>query len=121
MEESNIKFEAAADALPPSTIRITGEVTILTVDALQKKLLSAFEISKNVIIDISGVTELDLAGMQLLCSAHRSSYSHGMEFHVVGHNRLILEMAAASGHLRHKGCEQDSKNTCLWNKGNHQL
>ncbi len=121
MEESVIKFEESADPSLPSTIKITGEVTILTVDALQKELLSAFEITKNVIIDISGVTELDLAGMQLLCSAHRSSYAHGMEFNVMGHNQLIWQMATASGHLRHKGCEQDSKNTCIWNKGNYQL
>jgi len=119
MEESYIEFEAATDATSPSTIRVVGPVTILTVESLQKGFLSAFETTKNVIIDISAVTELDLAGMQLLCSAHRSSYSHGMEFNVVGHNQLILEMAAASGHLRHKGCEQDSKNTCIWNKGNY--
>jgi len=121
MEESFMKFEAAAEATSPSTIRITGAVTILTVAALQKGLLSAFETTRNVIIDISGVKELDLAGMQLLCSAHRSSYAHGMEFNVVGHNQLVWQMATASGHLRHKGCEQDCKNTCMWNKENYQL
>ena len=119
MEESVIKFEESADPSLPSTIKLIGEVTILTVETLQKGILSAFETTKNVVIDISGVTELDLAGMQLLCSVHRSSYAHGMEFNVMGHNDLIWQMAAASGHLRHKGCEQDSKNTCIWNKGNY--
>lgn len=121
MEELYIEFEAAVDATLPSTVRIKGAATILTVAALQKGLLSVFETTRNLVIDISAVTDLDLAGMQLLCSAHRSSYSHGMDFNVVGYNRHILEMATASGHLRHKGCEHDSKNTCIWNKENYQL
>ena len=121
MEESYLEFEAAADELLPSTIRIVGAVTILTVKSLLKDLLTAFETKKNVIIDISAITELDLAGMQLLCSSHRSSIFKGKEFSVVGHNQLIWQMAAASGHLRNKGCEPDSKNTCIWNKGNYQL
>jgi len=121
MDDSHIEFEAATDATLPSTIRFVGTVTILTVDSLLKELLAAFKSTRNVIVDISGITELDLVGMQLLCSAHLSSYLNNMEFRVVGHNPLIWQMAAASGHLRNKGCEKDINNTCIWNKGNYQL
>jgi ABC-type transporter Mla MlaB component len=116
MEESYVEVIPAADAASATKINVVGSVMLPWIGKLQQELLAAFTQSENINMDLSGVTELDLAGMQLLCSAHRSSIVQGKEFRVSGYNPLLWEMAAASGHLRSKGCEPDINNTCVWIK-----
>lgn len=121
MSEGHVEIEEAMDASSPTTIRVVGAVTLQSVETMLTDFVSAFKVSRKIDLDLSAITELDLAGMQLLCSAHRSSYTQSIEFKVTGHNPLVWEMAEASGHLRFKGCEQDINNTCVWCRGGKQL
>jgi ABC-type transporter Mla MlaB component len=116
MEDSYVELIPAMDTASEAKINVVGSVVLPFIGKLQQELLAAFAQTENINMDLSGVTELDLAGMQLLCSAHRSSIVQGKQFRVSGYNPLLWEMAAASGHLRNKGCEPDINNTCVWIK-----
>ena len=96
-------------------VAISGAMTIDRIGELRGLLLEAFSLGKRVHISLAGVTEVDITGLQLLCSAHRTSLAKGVEFSVSGGEGKILSlMAKQAGMLRHVGCPEDICGTCVW-------
>lgn len=54
-------------------LSLTGELTILTAAAQHQKLCASLAASANLDVNLSGVTELDTAGLQLLLAAKREA------------------------------------------------
>lgn len=118
-----VDFSVQVEALPGETgsvvVRVAGPTSTAAVSVLLMKMLEAFEQTNDVILDLCGVTEMDAAGLQLLCSSHRSSIFSNKEFRITGQDRpAIRETAAASGRLRTSGCVIDERHTCIWTGGN---
>lgn len=96
---------------------VTGAMTIERVAELRQGLLKAFEPGKPVVVSVTGVTEVDLTGLQLLCSAHRTSSARGVGFELEGFEAgPVAAVAKLAGMLRHTGCAQDACGTCIWKK-----
>jgi ABC-type transporter Mla MlaB component len=55
------------------TLRLEGELTIGRVGEMVSVLNEALDGLKRSVIDLGGVSEIDAAGIQLLCSLHRSA------------------------------------------------
>ncbi len=73
--------------------RVNGEMTIYTAMEcrdLLRQCLHAGE--KEVEIDLSGVTEIDSAGLQLLIQAKRAGARLGKPVRLVSHSPAVLEM-----------------------------
>lgn len=73
----------------PSVLRIEGELTIFRAAELKPALLAE---PMPLEIDLSGVTELDSAGVQLLMLAKRAAQSHQRELHLVAHSPAVIEV-----------------------------
>jgi anti-anti-sigma factor len=73
----------------PNALRIEGELTIFRAAELKPVLLA--EDAPDV-IDLSGVTELDTAGLQLLMLAKKTALARGHELRLVGHSPAVLEV-----------------------------
>jgi anti-anti-sigma regulatory factor len=98
-----------------ATMKVSGAITLSSVGEFLMQLSTTFDLADNVVIDLSGVTEIDVAGLQLLCSSHRSSLLSSKGLRIVGQDSpAIREPAAASGQVRTSGCEIDTKHTCIW-------
>lgn len=72
---------------PP--LRIEGELTIVRAAEL-KALLLADPIPHT--IDLSGVTECDSAGLQLLMAAKQAALNEGRPLHLLAHSTAVLEV-----------------------------
>ena len=80
------RIEPVADG-----IRVTGEMTVYTAGQIKQPLLDALVGgSTNIEVDLSGVSEFDTAGLQLLLLIHREALVRGR----------TLRFAAASGIVR---------------------
>lgn len=77
---------------PTSGFRIEGELTIYTVADWQARIASAFasDADQSTVIDLSRITEIDTAGLQVLLVAHRTAAARG--------RRLRLTTPASSVH-----------------------
>lgn len=110
-----------ADAPEPTGARrliVSGAMTILHGQELRSALLSAMAEACGVVLDLSGVTEVDVSGLQCLCAAHRTAISQQKFFSVCREgNQRIAAMASAAGYSRHTGCVQDSGHSCVWAEG----
>ena len=63
---------------------IEGKATIHGADELKAALVEAFESASEVMLDVSGVTELDAAFLQLLCAAGKSAAATKKVFQLGG-------------------------------------
>jgi anti-anti-sigma factor len=71
------------------TLRINGELTIFRAMELKPAMLPTPPLTE---IDLSGVTELDTAGLQLLMLAKKAAVAANLELRLVGHSPAVLEV-----------------------------
>jgi anti-anti-sigma regulatory factor len=112
MEEFTAARSGQADDL---TVTMAGNMTIYFAAEMKETLLTAFTESSKLTCNIENVPEIDLAGLQLLCAAHKSSCAAGKTFGIVGLNsESIRKTMVAAGFDRHAGCMKDENSRCLW-------
>jgi anti-anti-sigma factor len=75
-----------------SVLNISGDMTIYTAAALKDELLAHIAKPGEREIDLSEVTEMDAAGLQLLIMAKREAVRHNQALHFSGHSRSVLEI-----------------------------
>ncbi|GFE62761.1 lipid asymmetry maintenance protein MlaB [Geobacter sp. AOG2] len=115
----SVRIETLPQEAGAVVVRVAGPTGATDVSALLMQLLEAFEQTDDVILDLHGVTRIDAAGLQLLCSSHRSSIFSNKGFRITGQDRpAIREAAAASGRVRTSGCAIDVQHSCIWSGGN---
>lgn len=96
-------------------LRLTGRLTIEQAAGLKEALTLALDAARELQVDLSGITEIDLTGLQLLGASHRSSLTSGKHFTIEdGGNRSYLDTVDSSGFRRHVGCDLDTCGTCIW-------
>ena len=73
---TNWSYNAATNS---GTLTLQGELTIRSVGEIKHSLLEAFASAEQVTVDVSSTTDVDVAGVQLLCACQRSSTSRGKQ------------------------------------------
>jgi len=97
-------------------VSISGKLTIQHAHDLKVALVEALAMAQHIRIELINVTEVDLAGMQLICALHRDSVNMKKRMSVSGHSSEILSsFAAASGFSRHVSCMEGE--ACIWSGG----
>jgi len=70
-------------------LSIEGEITIFRAQELKPVLLAS---SPHLELDLSGVTEIDTAGVQLLMLAKKTALAEQRELRLVGHSPAVIEV-----------------------------
>jgi len=110
-----------ADKPDARTLIVNGEMTIQNAGEIRSALLEAFAGVEVLSLDMADVTEIDLAGLQLLCAAHRTSTTDKKSFSISGtENETVKSMIRDAGFDRHTGCVHDVDKTCIWVEGENQ-
>jgi anti-anti-sigma regulatory factor len=103
------------------TIILTGELKIEGAARLRETLLQAYEEAGDLSMDVAQVTGVDVAGLQILCAAHRAFFEAGRQ---LAFNRPVPEVLRQSidetGFSRELGCTRNRSKTCLWASGENQ-
>jgi anti-anti-sigma regulatory factor len=100
------------------TLRLEGELTIQHAGQLKEKLLQAFAETEALSLDLEGATEVDIACLQLLCSAHKTFLAANKELKTIGTIATPFQRAVDdSGYRRKTGCHSDPERDCLWVMG----
>ena len=108
---TTIKNQAATE------VAVSGAMTIDMILELKDRLHEAFHLGKKVRLSLAGVTELDLTGLQLICSAHRTAIAKELELSVEGGDgEAVASVARLSGMPRHMGCARDVGDSCVWKR-----
>jgi anti-anti-sigma regulatory factor len=98
-----------------------GEMTIRNACKIRSALIDAFSGGNNLHLDLNGVTEVDLTGLQLICAAHISSIKLDRCFSFdSSNNESLQKIVQDAGFLRHIGCSVDISKTCVWTGGENK-
>ena len=74
-------------------IPITGEMTIYRAAELKETMLLALAHEPgSLVLDLSGVTEMDVAGLQVLIMAKQAVKAQNRELRLVAHSPAVLEV-----------------------------
>jgi len=72
-----------------NTLRIDGELTIFRAMELKPVLLATPPVDE---VDLSGVSDIDTAGVQLLMLAKKTALAAGRDIKLVAHSPAVLEV-----------------------------
>ena len=96
-------------------VKLAGSMTIGQAAELKELLVAALGAASELSLDLTGVTEIDLTGLQLLEASHRSAMNSGKLLTVDARgNQAYRDTVAAAGFQRTTGCAQDTNCTCIW-------
>lgn len=71
---------------------VEGEMTIFRAAELKAAMLPEIARAQEIEIDLSHVTEIDSAGLQLMVAAKLEAILRGKELHFTGHSKPVMEM-----------------------------
>ena len=95
-------------------LAIDGELTVSRVGLVRESLLQAFAAAEQVVVELAAVTEADISGLQLLCSAHRHATAHGKVLLLAGGSERLQALARGAGFVRVTPCSIDRDAACFW-------
>ncbi len=96
-------------------LTFNGALTVHSANKMKIALMKVLVHSDHVVLDLKDVTTVDLTGLQLLCSVHRTAIHLERELTLkVPLPDLLNCIIEDSGFCRHMGCELDHKRNCLW-------
>ncbi|MGZ8181895.1 MAG: STAS domain-containing protein [Methylobacter sp.] len=78
-------------------IVIEDELTIYTALELKDQLLAGLSASEELELDLSGVGEIDAAGLQLLVMIKQEAAALGKALRISGHSPVVLDLLDLSG------------------------
>ena len=94
---------------------IYGSINIESIAGLKGMLQEAFSTTDHLVVDLSGVDEVDFTALQLMCAVNKYALDTGKMFELK--NRFIppvLQSMKRLGFIRETGCRKDNKDRCLW-------
>ena len=80
------------DATATTHVEIKGEMSIFTALTVRQQLLDALEQPGDIEVDLSSVSEMDSAGIQLLIAAKREAALHARTLRFTGHSRAVFDL-----------------------------
>jgi anti-anti-sigma regulatory factor len=106
-----------------SSVRENGEIIITSGDRLtietaadfSRIIREALEASPNVSIEFEPAVEIDITGVQILCSACKSGANSGTTFSYCGPQpQALTDIITTCGAERHTVCKHNNDSTCIW-------
>lgn len=85
---------AIAPGATASVVAIEGEMTIWRAGELKRVLLDAFDRPGPIDLDLSRVSEIDTAGVQLLLFARATAEAHGRPLRLAGRSEAVAAVLA---------------------------
>lgn len=99
------------------SLMLEGRLTLEHIRKMHEELSVSLENVQHLDVDLSGVTEMDLAFLQLLCSAHRTATTMKKTLSLTENIPEVFRQAIEdNGYPRQCGCSLDVSGTCLWVK-----
>ncbi|HNU92299.1 MAG TPA: STAS domain-containing protein [Spirochaetota bacterium] len=90
--DDRVKIKAGRKKNNHIAVSIQGEAGIYTVKRLHGELSKHLKAVQSMEIDLSGVSEMDTAGFQLLVALKREAAGNGKSLSLVGHSAAVLRV-----------------------------
>lgn len=115
MSDFSYTMETATDNRAIRRISLRGSMTSDRVGDLLLPLTVEFAGMDSVLLDFSPVTNIDSAGLKLVCELHRTLLASGKVLRLTGYNRAAMRAALPpQGYRRGSECGIEWHHSCIW-------
>lgn len=83
---------SSSHAEAAAVLRLSGELTIYRAAEMKPTLQQALDGAMQLEIDLSGITEIDTSGVQLLMATKRRAQALSRELRLTGHSAAVVEV-----------------------------
>jgi len=97
-------------------LRVCGELCLANLGMLRDGLKEQLQTEQTVCVDAAAITAVDLPGLQLLCSAHRTYRRAGAQLELQARPEVLRQAAACAGYDAGTSICPFRDHTCLWSK-----
>ncbi|QEM67994.1 STAS domain-containing protein [Geobacter sp. FeAm09] len=105
---------SAADA-PAATVILDGALTIERGREFRETLRNALAGAQQVVLDVTQVHEIDIPGLQLICSACKTAAAAGKVFTFAGQlPACLMELKDGIGACQTGPCSHNGNASCIW-------
>jgi len=98
-------------------LRVQGNLSIQDASVLRNCLLEAFGSTESLLLDLTEAQAVDLACIQVLCSAHKTFSKAQKSISITGKIPEGIVRALSSVALIPDACDRESHGPCLWATG----
>jgi len=106
---------AVAEAEGRKVMRVAGELTLAGTPPLRAALLEALNAGDSVVLDLRDVKEIDLCGLQILCSAHRTFIRQDRTLSLANVPQRVRTLAGRAGYDAQRSiCPYRQGGNCHW-------
>jgi anti-anti-sigma factor len=98
-----------------SSIALSGDISVDNSGELKDLLLKEALKHNSIAIDVSSITDVDVAGMQILCAIHKYMNNSGKDITLKGMTDTFSSIISRSGFTHNKGCAKELE-PCLWSE-----
>lgn len=96
-------------------LAVEGGLTIEHAAKLKEVLVDSLGRKKSLVVNVEGLSDIDLSCIQLFCSANRTFEMNKKELSLEGHNtEIIADAVLEAGYDRDTGCPESPCVKCLW-------
>ncbi len=96
---------------------LKGKLTLDNVTEAKTLMHDTITSVASFVLDTGSLTMIDVAGLQLICSAHRLAVLSGKTFRLENIGDYMAKAAERMGFLRNIGCLHGPGKDCLWLEG----
>ncbi len=80
-----------------AVLKVNGRMTVSEAGSLRDKLIECFDDYNGLILDLQDVEECDAAGIQLICSVHKTAGTTEKPFSVANASKAVTETVVRTG------------------------
>lgn len=95
--------KAAKPASDPCHLRLEGEMTIYTALDTKVRLLEPLSSCRQIDVDLSQVSEIDSAGLQLMILVKREATALGKDIRFIAHSPAVVDALELCGLMGYFG------------------
>ncbi len=100
------------------TVVLNGELTISRARELKEIFVAQLLAGKALHLDLSGASAIDVSGLQLLCSLHRTAQSRNSEVRITSRvPDQIMQTVQTAGLVGSQNSKPNCGCACLWDLG----
>jgi len=118
MDSNETQIRVEEDG-PRRTIHVNGPLDLPNTETVRQALLESVvrsgDASLDTLVGLAGLTRIDLSGLQLLCSSHRTAISRGNSLRLADPPAWFQEFCSAAGFARSRStCPHRRGDECIW-------
>ena len=99
-------------------VKLDGDLTVARAVDLKGALVTSLSKATEIEINLAEVTYIDLACLQLMCSAHLTAFKEGKTLFLKDPSLpIFLEAKESAGFIYSKPCRSVSTGDCFWVDG----